>query len=399
MDYRNDFPMLKDNLIYFDNGATTFKPKCVIESMNNYYENYCANAHRGDYDISYKVDYEYENTRSLVQEFINAKDFESIIFTSGATESLNMIVNGFFKNILEPNDEVLITKSEHASNVLPWFRLANTNGVKIGYIPLDDREHVTLENIKKIITPNTKVISLAQVTNVLGDIRPIKEICEFAHANNIFVVVDGSQSVPHMKVDVTDLDCDFLVFSAHKMCGPTGLGILYGKLELLENLDPINMGGGMNESFDNELMIKLKELPHRLEAGTPNIASVIGFGASLKYLNNIGMENIFNKEKELRKYLIDKLMCIKHIDIINIDTDTGIVAININDIFSQDVACYLNKYKICVRAGNHCAKILKNEIGVNNTLRISLYFYNTFEEIDALVELLSDKEKILKEML
>ncbi len=396
---REDFPMLNQDIIYFDNGATTLKPKCVIDKMVEYYSEYGASSHRGDYDIAYKVDQEYENTRDLVRKFINAKYLEEIIFTTGATESLNLIVSGFFKNLLEPNDEVLITKSEHASNVLPWFSLANTNGIKIGYIPLDDNHYVTLENVKKAITPNTKVISLAYITNVIGDIRPIKEIVEFAHQHNIFVVVDAAQSIGHVKTDVQDLDVDFLSFSAHKMCGPTGVGVLYGKKELLEEVEPLLLGGGMNESFDNEHEVYYKNLPTRLEAGTPNIAGVIGLGSAIEYLESIGLENIATIEKNLRKYLIDKLITIPHIDIINLESDSGIVSFNVADIFSQDIAYYLNKYNICVRAGNHCAKILKKEVGVNNTIRVSLYFYNTIEEIDMLVELLADKDKILKEML
>lgn len=396
---REDFPMLNQDITYFDNGATTLKPKSVIDKTVEYYEKYSANAHRGDYDISYKVDQEYENTRSLVKNFINAKYLEEIVFTAGATESLNLIVRGFFASLLESGDEVLITKSEHASNVLPWFHLANTNGIKVNYIPLDDNHYVTLENLKKVITPNTKVISLAYITNVIGDIRPIKEIAEFAHENNIFLVVDAAQSVGHIKTDVQDLDVDFLTFSAHKMCGPTGVGVLYGKKELLENVEPLILGGGMNESFDNENEVYLKELPSRLEAGTPNIAGVIAFGEAIKYLESIGMDKISTYEKDLRKYLIDKLIDIPYLDIINIESDSGIVSFNVTDIFSQDVAYYLNKYNICVRAGNHCAKILKKEVGVINTLRVSLYFYNTCEEIDMLVELLSDKDKILKEML
>ena len=396
---RKDFPILNNNIIYFDNGATSLKPKCVIDKMVDYYTNYPANAHRGDYDLSYKVDREYESTRELVKDFINAQYLEEIIFTSGATESLNMITNGFFANLLEPGDEVLITTSEHASNVLPWFNLANKKGIKISYIPLDNNYYVTIDNLKRVIKPETKVISIAGITNVIGDIRPIKEICKLAHENNIFVVVDGAQMVPHMKVDVQDLDVDFLAFSAHKMCGPTGVGVLYGKKELLEHLEPIILGGGMNESFDNPSEIILSELPTRLEAGTRNIAGVIGFGEAIKYLNKIGMDNIHKQEISLRKYLIDKLLPLKYIDIINIESDSGIVTFNVSGVFSQDVAYYLNKYNICVRAGNHCAKILKSSVGVNNTVRVSLYFYNTFEEIDSLVELLSDYDKIVKEMI
>ena len=395
---REDFPMLKDDLIYFDNGATSLKPKCVIEKMVDYYENYSANAHRGDYDISLKVDMEYEETRDLVKDFINARYKEEIIFTSGTTQSLNYLVQGFFENILEPSDEILITTSEHASNVLPWFRCENKIGSKVKFIDLDSNYHVTIENVKKAITPNTKIIALAQVTNVIGDLRPIKEICKLAHENNIFVVVDAAQSAPHIKIDVQDLDCDFLAFSAHKMLGPTGVGVLYGKKELLESLEPINLGGGMNESFDDSKSIFLKELPLRLEAGTQNISGVIAFGEAIKYINKIGIDKITEREKYLREYLIEKIVNIPFIDIINIESDSSIVAFNVDGIFAQDVAYYLNKYKICVRAGNHCAKILKNVTKVNNTVRISLSFYNTEKEIDILVDLLQNKDKIIKEM-
>lgn len=396
--YREDFPMFENDIIYLDNGATTFKPKCVIDKMTEYYTKYSANAHRGDYDISYKVDVEYENARKLVSRFINA-EMDEVVFTSGATESLNMIASGFFEHILEPGDEVLITLSEHASNVLPWFMLARKNGIIVKNIELDSNLHVTLNNVIKAITPNTKVISLAHITNVVGDIRPIKEICEYAHEHNIFVVVDGAQSVPHIKTDVKDLGCDFLSFSAHKMCGPTGLGVLYGKHELLENLVPINYGGGMNESFDSVDEVYLKDLPTRLEAGTPNIASVIGFGEAIKYLNNVGMDNITIHEIKLKKYLIEKLKTIPHINIVNDECDSGIIAFNVDGVFAQDVAYFLNKYHICVRAGNHCAKILKSAIGVKNTVRISMYFYNTYEECDKVYELLKDKNRIISEMI
>lgn len=399
MVFREDFPMLNKDIIYFDNSATSLKPKKVIDKMVDYYENYGANAHRGDYDISYKVDIEYENARDEIVEFINAKSKEEVIFTSGATESLNMIAQGFFANIVEAGDEILITTSEHASNVLPWFRLANDYGCVINFIPLDENLHVTMENVKKSITPKTKIIALAQITNVVGDVRPIKEIAKLAHENNIFLVVDGAQSAAHMKVDMQDLDVDFFVFSAHKMLGPTGVGVLYGKKELLENLEPINLGGGMNESFDNPKEIYLKDLPTRLEAGTPNIAGVIGFGEAIKYLKNVGMEQISERERHLREYLVEKLVRIPHIDIINLEADSGIVTFNVDGIFSQDVAYYLNKYNVCVRAGNHCAKILKTSTGVTNSIRVSLSFYNTESEIDEFVELLKNKEKIMEEMI
>lgn len=397
--YRDDFPMLNKDIIYFDNGATSLKPKCVIDKIKDYYENYSANAHRGDYDISFKVDVEYENAREEVMNFINAKKKEEIVFTSGTTDSLNMIVFGFFQKYLEPSDEVLITTSEHASNVLPWFRLSKLIGCKVNFIPLDEDYHVTLDNVKKSITPNTKVISIAGVTNVIGDVRPIKEITRLAHERDIFVVVDGAQSVPHIKTDVQDLDIDFLAFSGHKMLGPTGIGVLYGKYEFLNDLEPVRVGGGMNESFDTVDSVYYKEIPTRLEAGTPNIAGVIGLGEAIRYIKKVGIDKIHEREIYLRNYLIEKLLPMEHIDIINLEADSGIVAFNVEGIFSQDVAYYLNKYNICVRAGNHCAKILKNAIGATNSLRVSLYFYNTETEIDEFVELLKNKQKIEDEMI
>ncbi len=396
---REDFPMFKEDIIYLDSGATSFKPKSVINKMNDYYTSYSANAHRGDYDISYKVDVEYENARDIIKDFINAKLREEIIFTSGATQSMNMIASGFFENILEQGDEILLTEGEHASNVLPWFNVAKKTGAIIKYIPLDDNYHVTKENIYNMITPNTKVISLAHITNVIGDLRPIKEICKIAHENDIFVVVDGAQSLPHINIDVEDLDVDFFVASAHKMCGPTGVGLLYGKFNLLDEMQPMNLGGGMNESFDGIDEVIFKDLPFKLEGGTPNIAGVLGFGEAALYLKSIGMNKIETHEAHLRKYLIDNLIKIPHVDIINLEADSAIVSFNIDGIFAQDVAYYLNKYNVCVRAGNHCAKILKGATKVNNTLRVSLYLYNNETEIDVLIDLLKDKEKIEKEMI
>lgn len=395
---REDFPMLKSDIIYFDNAATSFKPNCVINAMNEYYQNYSSNVHRGDYEISYQADKMYDEARNTVSRFINARK-EEVVFTSGTTESLNMIVNGFFDGVLDSGDEVLITLSEHASNVLPWFKLALKKNIIVKYIDLDSTLHLTLDNLKKAITPKTKVISIASVTNVVGDSRPVKEICQFAHQNNIFVVLDGAQSVAHEVTDVADIDCDFLAFSGHKMCGPTGVGVLYAKKELLESMEPVNFGGGMNESFDSVNEIYLKEIPTRLEAGTPNIAGVIGLKEAINYLNELGMDEINLREIKLKKYLVDKLKNIPHINIINEECESGIVAFNVDGIFAQDVAIYLSKYNICVRAGSHCAKQLKDATGIKNTVRISLYFYNTTEEIDKLVDLLTNKEKIISEMI
>ncbi len=396
---RNDFPMLNQDIIYFDNGATTFKPKVVIDSMVDYYSKHSANAHRGDYHISMIVDDKYENTRELVKNFINANSTKEIIFTSGTTDGINMVANGFFKYILNPGDEIILSKADHASNILPWQALANELNLVIKYVDLDDHNYVTVDNIKKVLSPRTKVISLAIITNVIGDLRPIKELCDIAHQNNIYVVGDAAQSVGHRKTDVQALDIDFLAFSGHKMYGPTGVGVLYGKEELLERLRPTSLGGGMNETFDDQNNISLKSLPSRLEAGTPNIAGVIGLGEAIKYLNKIDLNKISEYEHNLREYLIDRLIKIDYIDIINIEGDAATVAFNVDGIFAQDVAVYLDKYNICVRAGNHCTKLLKDVINVRNTVRVSLAFYNTTEEIDTFVDLLSDRDKIIREML
>lgn len=388
---REDFPILKNNIIYFDNAATTLKPKVLSESTIDYYNNYSANAHRGDYDISLKVDAMYEDARCKVKEFINAKSNKEIIFTSGTTDSLNKIIFGYFKNNLKKGDEVLLTKSEHASNILPWFELSDEIGIEIKYIELDKDKKVTLENTLKAITNKTKVISIAHITNVIGDVRPIEEIIKLAHKKNIKVIIDGAQSVPHMQIDVQKLDIDFLAFSAHKMCGPTGLGIMYVKEDLLKETKPIIFGGGMNSFFEYDGTRKYYEAPTLFEAGTPNIAAVIGFGSVIDYLLKIGLDNIEKYEKELKLYALEKLKKVNDIIIYNYNSESSIITFNIKDIFSEDLAVYLNKFNICVRAGSHCAKILKDEIGIKNTCRMSLYFYNTKEEIDKLVEALNNK--------
>ena len=387
---REDFLLLKKDIIYFDNSATTLKPKILPETINDYYNNYSANAHRGDYDISLKVDNMYENTRKLVKEYINAASEKEIIFTSGTTDSINKIVFGYFKNILKENDEILLNKSEHASNVLPWFELADELKLKIKFIELNEDYEIILENIEKAITSNTKVISIAHITNVVGDVRNIKEITSLAHKNNIMILLDAAQSIGHMKIDVKDLDVDFLAFSAHKMYGPTGVGVIYGKENILKNIRPIIFGGGMNSSYGSDMTRIYDELPDLLEAGTPNIAGVIGFGKVVEYINNIGIDKIKEHELSLKEYCINKLKENKNIIIYNEKSEGSIITINYKDIFAQDLAIYLNKYNICVRAGNHCSKILKDELNIKNTVRISFGMYNTKEEIDRLVEVLNN---------
>lgn len=388
--YREDFEMLSDDIIYFDNGATTLKPRFMMKEIEDYYNKYTANSHRGSYNNSIIVDAKYEYTRGVVKDFINAEQKEEIIFTSGTTDSLNKIIFGFFDNYLKDGDEVLVTESEHASNILPWFNLKNKRKIAINYIPLDIDYNVTLENIKKVITDKTKAISIAFVTNVIGDIRPIKEIIKYAHEKNIIVLIDGAQAAPHLKIDVRDLDIDFLAFSAHKMCGPTGVGILYGKYELLEKMSPIILGGGMNKNFDYDGNMEYAPIPYCFEAGTPNIAGVIAFAGIIEYLNEIGLDNIHNYELELKKYAIYKLKQNKDIIIHNENSDSAIITFNHKSIDSATLSDYLNYYNICIRSGSHCAKIINNEFKMGDTCRISLYFYNTKEEIDKFCEILSN---------
>lgn len=393
---RDDFKILKDDFIFFDNCATTLKPNIVVDETVKYYTEYTSNAHRGDYDNSIKVDTLYEETRTKVRKLINAESDSEIVFTSGATESLNLVVFGFMKYNLKKGDEVLLTKAEHASNVLPWLELANEKGIKVKYIPLNKDHKLDYDELVKMIGPKTKVISIAHVTNTIGDIRPVEKIGKLCKENNIYFVVDGAQSVPHFKVDVLKNNIDFLAFSAHKMLGPTGVGVLYGKYDLLNETRPINFGGGMNNIFESTGEVEYKSIPTRFEAGTPNIAGVIGFNRAIDYINSIGYDAIERQEKELRKYLIDNLKKIDNVILYNENSDTGIVLFNLKDIFPQDTSVYLNTYHICVRAGNHCAKILKDELGIRNTCRISLYFYNTKEEIDVLIEALKKSKNIFE---
>lgn len=396
---RDDFEILKKGIVYFDNGATTFKPKCVREIVDEYYSEYTANAHRGDYGLSVKVDSLYEKTRENIRDFINAKETSEIVFTSGTTNGMNMLTYGFFRDYLKKDDEVLITLSEHASNIIPWFILQEEIGIKVKYIELDENHEVTLDNVKKAITSRTKVISLAYITNVIGDERPIKEISKVAHAKDILLVVDAAQAIAHKKIDVQDDDIDFMVFSGHKMYGPTGIGVLYGKFDLLDEVKPFNYGGGMNAVFTRDGYVELREIPTRLEGGTPNIEGVLGLGKAISYLNNIGMNKINTYEKDLRRYLINELDKLDFITIYNKDVDTNIVAFNINGVFAQDTAVYLDKYNICVRAGNHCAKIIDNVFNISNTVRISLSFYNNKEEIDLLINVLKNSKNIWEEIL
>ena len=395
---REDFPMLEEDIVYFDNGATTLKPKRVVDAMNHYYLEHTSNIHRGDYDAAQETNHKYDSVRDIVSKFVHCKSNE-VIFTSGATMSINMVVFGFMKKHLKEGDVVLLNKGEHASNILPWIILSKEIGIKIEYVPLTENYELTYDNLISAITEKTKVISLAQVTNVIGDVRDVEKIGKYCRSHHIYFHVDGAQSVPHMKVDFQDSYMDFLSFSGHKLCGPTGVGALIGRYELLEEMDPVFYGGGMNSFFEEDSSYELKSIPTRFEAGTPPIAEVIGMGEAISYLMDIGMDKIHQHEMELKEYLISKLKDIPNITVYNQNTNSGILAFNIDGVFAQDTSVFLNHYHICVRAGNHCAKMLKDVMDVKNTVRISMYFYNTKEDIDRLIHALEKKDELFQVVL
>lgn len=398
---RNDFPMLKDKtmqnkpLVFLDNASTTFKPYSVIKAMNEYYEDYTSNSHRGDYDLCYKVDIKISEVREKVAKFVNSEPNE-VIFTSGDTESINLIAYTYALDNLSKGDVILLSEAEHASNVLPWYKVASLKGAEIKFVSLDNKR-ITVDNVKKAFETykNIKIVSFAHVGNVLGYKIDAKEIAKVVHQNNAIFILDGAQSVPHIKTDFKDLDCDFLTFSAHKMLGPTGVGCLIGKYELLANMSSFHLGGGMNVKFNNLGEYIPLDAPNKFEAGTLNIAGIIGLGAAIDYLNDIGLDNIHLHEVELKRYALDKLKDYKDIIIYNADNDSGILAFNIKNIFAQDEATLLNSKGIAVRSGQHCAKMIDNVIDSIATVRASFYLYTSKSDIDALVDNLINGGDIL----
>lgn len=388
---RQDFPMLTPGkkmqghpLVYLDNASTTFKPQCVLDAMDRYYREETSNSHRGDYDLCYNADKRIESARKTVASFLNADENE-IVFTSGTTDSINLVAYGYGLKFLRPGDEILLSHAEHASNMLPWFRIADLTGAKITFIPLEDRK-LTVEGLKSSITEKTKIVALAYVGNVLGYHAPIKEMAKIIHAHNALFLVDGAQAVPHMKIDVKELDCDFLAFSGHKLCGPTGIGALYGKYDILCAMDPFLTGGGNNVKFFPDGTATYLLPPMKYEAGTLNIAGIYGLEAAIRYLQAIGMDTIEAHEEELKRYAVKKLKETGMVTIYNEDAPSGIVTFNINGVFAQDAATLLNSKGIACRSGQHCAKILPEDLGTIATVRASFYLYTTHEEIDALVE-------------
>ena len=399
---RKQFPMLKEDktmqskpLVFLDNASTTFKPYSVIKAMDDYYRNYTANHHRGDYDLCFRVDQEVETVRTKVAKFINSESKE-VIFTSGDTESLNLIAYGYALDNLKKDDVILLSLEEHASNTLPWYRICELTGAKVEFVDLDDKK-ITVNKVKEAFSKykNIKIVSFAHVGNVLGYEIDAKEIAKVVHGHNAIFVLDGAQSIPHLKTDFKDLDCDFITFSAHKMCGPTGTGVLVGKYSLLEKMSTFHTGGGMNVKFTKHMEVIPLEAPHKFEAGTLNIAGIIGLGAAIDFISSIGLDNIHKHELELAEYALKKLKECKDIVIYNKDSKSGIITFNRIGVFAQDEATLLNSKGIAVRSGQHCAKMIDEVIGDIATVRASFYLYTSKSDVDAFVNALKEKGDIL----
>ncbi|MEC2710549.1 cysteine desulfurase SufS [Bacillus cereus] len=394
---RKQFPILDQKvngkqLVYFDSAATSQKPIQVIETLERYYKEYNSNVHRGVHTLGTKATDAYEGAREKVRKFINAKSMEEIIFTRGTTTALNTVAASYGLENVKEGDEIVISYMEHHSNIIPWQQVAKKTGATLKYLPLQPDGTISIEDARQTITPNTKIVSIMYVSNVLGTINPVKEIGAVAHENGAIMVVDGAQSTPHMKVDVQDLNCDFYALSAHKMCGPTGIGVLYGKKELLNNMEPIEFGGEMIDFVDLQEST-WKELPWKFEAGTPIIGNAIGLGAAIDFLEEIGLDNIEKHEHELAQYALERLSEVDGVTIYGPKHRAGLVTFNIEDVHPHDVATVLDVEGIAVRAGHHCAQPLMKWLKASSTARASFYLYNTKEEIDTFVDsLIKTKE-------
>ena len=389
----NDIKMQNKPLTFLDNCSTTFKPQCVIDVMNEYYTKYTSNSHRGDYDLSVNADTLIEEARKEVASLVNS-EVNEVVFTDGATGALNLVAYGYGLKYLKKGDEIILSVAEHASNVLPWFRIAELTGAVIKYVDIVNGQ-ILAENLRKVISNKTKIVSLAHVGNVLGYVADVKEFAKIAHEYGAIMVCDGAQSVPHIKTDFKDLDVDFLAFSAHKMCGPTGIGALVGKYELLQKMDPFTTGGGMNSVFKKDGSVDYRLPPYKFEAGTLNIAGILGFGRAVQFIKEIGIDNIHKHDQELIDYALEKLKDYKDIIIYNKDARNGILTFNIKGVFPQDEATLLNYKGIAIRSGEHCAKLLDNYLDTKATCRMSTYLYTTKEEIDTFVDAIINGGDIL----
>jgi len=388
-DVREQFPILHQqvnghDLVYLDSAATSQKPRVVTDAMNEYYRSYNSNVHRGVHTLGTKATDAYEGAREKVRAFIGASSVQEIIFTRGSTTALNTVAISYARVNLKEGDEIVITHMEHHANIIPWQQAAKATGATLKYIPLQEDGTLSLEDVKQTITHQTKIVAVTHVSNVLGTINPIKDIAKIAHDHGAIIVVDGAQSTPHMQIDVQDLDCDFFAFSGHKMCGPTGIGVLYGKKDLLNNMEPAEFGGEMID-FVDLYDSTWKELPWKFEAGTPIIAGAIGLGKAIDFLNDIGMEEVSRYEHQLATYALERFKELEGATVYGPQHRAGLVTFNLADVHPHDASTVLDTEGIAIRAGHHCAQPLMKWLGVSATARASFYLYNTEEEIDELM--------------
>ena len=388
MDFKEDFPIFKNrDIAYLDSGATAQKPQIVIDAINNFYDKFNANPHRGAYTLSVEATAVYEDTRAKIAKFINAKHPEEIIFSKNASESLNLLAYSYGLDNLKKGDDVVISIMEHHSNLVPWQFVTQKTGSELKYMYINDEFELSKEEIESKITDNTKIVGITHVSNVLGTINNVKEIIKYAHKKGAVVIVDASQSIPHMKIDVQDLDADFLVFSGHKMFAPLGIGVLYGKRELLNKMNPFLMGGDMIE-YVYEQKTTFAPLPNKFEAGTQNVEGVVGLGAAIDYINSIGYDKIQEHDREIVEYAREKLSKLDYLDIYmtpNVENHSAVISFNIKGVHPHDVASILDSENVCVRSGNHCAQPLMRFLDIDSTCRASFYIYNTKEDVDRLV--------------
>lgn len=396
---KKDFPLLEnENITYLDSGATTQKPIQVIKAVEEFYQKYNANPHRGAYSLSVEATEQYENTRTKIAKFINAKHREEIIFSKNATESLNLIAYSYGLDNLKKDDEVVISIMEHHSNLVPWQKMTKQTGSKLNYMYINENYEITDEEIENKITDKTKIVGITHVSNVLGTINNVKKIIKYAHKKGAVVIVDASQSIPHMKIDVQDLDADFLVFSGHKMLAPLGIGVLYGKREILNKMTPFLMGGDMIE-YVYEQDTTFAPLPNKFEAGTQNVEGVIGLGAAIDYIENLGYDKIQEIEHEVISYARQELSKLDYLTLYttpNEKNHSSVISFNIKGVHPHDVASILDSEGVCVRSGNHCAQPLMRFLGIDSTCRASFYIYNTKEDVDKLVKALDKAYNMFK---
>ena len=396
---KKDFPLLEnENITYLDSGATTQKPIQVIKAVEEFYQKYNANPHRGAYSLSVEATEQYENTRTKIAKFINAKHREEIIFSKNATESLNLIAYSYGLDNLKKDDEVVISIMEHHSNLVPWQKMTKQTGSKLKYMYINENYEITDEEIENKITDKTKIVGITHVSNVLGTINNVKKIIKYAHKKGAVVIVDASQSIPHMKIDVQDLDADFLVFSGHKMLAPLGIGVLYGKREILNKMTPFLMGGDMIE-YVYEQDTTFAPLPNKFEAGTQNVEGVIGLGAAIDYIENLGYDKIQEIEHEVISYARQELSKLDYLTLYttpNEENHSSVISFNIKGVHPHDVASILDSEGVCVRSGNHCAQPLMRFLGIDSTCRASFYIYNTKEDVDKLVKELDKAYNMFK---